>query len=78
MKHVLSVFTFGVGALLFVAVFATLKPAAVAVASEPGEPGCCDMKASPTVPFRSSSWFESRRDHNEIDRALRLPLLERE
>lgn len=49
MKHVLSVLTFGIGALLFVAVFTTLTPTAVAVASGSGQPGQCDTKVAPAV-----------------------------
>lgn len=49
MKHVLTVFTFGIGALLFVAVFATLKPTAVTVASGPGQPGQCSTRGAPSL-----------------------------
>ena len=46
MKHALTVFTFGIGALLFVAFFATLKPTAVTVASGPGSPGQCNTRGA--------------------------------
>jgi hypothetical protein len=53
MKQVLSLFTFGIGALFFLAFFTTLKPAAVTVASGPGEPAQCSIKAPPTFARRS-------------------------
>ena len=45
MKQVLSLFTFGIGALLFVAFFSTLKPTVVTAASGAGTPGQCSTKA---------------------------------
>jgi hypothetical protein len=53
MKQVLSLFTFGIGALFFLAFFTTLKPTAVTVASGPGEPSQCSAKASPSLACRS-------------------------
>lgn len=53
MKQVLSLFTFGIGALFFLAFFAALKPTAVAVASGPGESGQCSTKAPPALSCRS-------------------------
>jgi len=53
MKQVLSLFTFGIGALFFLAFFTTLKPTAVAAASGPGEPGQCSTKAPPELACRS-------------------------
>jgi hypothetical protein len=53
MKQVLSVVTFGFGALLFVAFFTTLKPTAVTAASGSGEPGQCSTKAPLTFACRS-------------------------
>ena len=53
MKQVLSLFTFGIGALFFLAFFTTLKPTAVTAASGPGEPGQCSTKAPPMLACRS-------------------------
>jgi hypothetical protein len=53
MKQVLSLFTFGIGALLLLAFFTTLKPTAVTAASGPGELGQCSTKAPPTLAWRS-------------------------
>ena len=53
MKQILSLFMFGIGALLFLAFFATLKPTAVTAASEPGELGQCSTKAPPALACRS-------------------------
>jgi hypothetical protein len=66
MKAVLSVFTFGIGALLFVVFFATLKPHVVIVTTGPSEPGYCDTKSSPGLACRSLSfaaamWPDGRR-----------------
>ena len=49
MKQVISVFTFGIGALLFAAFFTTLKPTAVTAASGPGEPAQCSAKVPPAL-----------------------------
>jgi hypothetical protein len=48
MKEVLSVFTFGIGTLLFVAFLATLNPSAVTAAPRPGASGNC-ANASATL-----------------------------
>ena len=53
MKQVLSLFTFGIGVLLLLAFFTTLKPTAVTAASEPGELGQCSTKAPPELACRS-------------------------
>ena len=53
MKQVLSLFTFGIGALLLLAFFTTLKPTAVTAASGTGEPGQCSTKAPPALACRS-------------------------
>jgi hypothetical protein len=53
MKQVLSLFTFGIGVLLLLAFFTTLKPTAVTAASEPGELGQCSTKAPPALACRS-------------------------
>jgi hypothetical protein len=52
MKQIFSLFMFGIGALLFLAFFATLKPTDVTAASGPGEPGQCSTKAPPTLACR--------------------------
>lgn len=49
MKQVLSLFMFGIGALLFLAFFTTLKPTVVSAASGPGKPGQCSTKAPPSL-----------------------------
>ena len=48
MKQFLSLFMFGIGALLFLAFFTTLKPTVVTAASGPGKPGQCSTKAPPS------------------------------
>jgi hypothetical protein len=53
MKPVLSPFTFGIGALLFLAFFTTLKPTVVTAASGPSKPGQCSTKAPPSLACRS-------------------------
>jgi hypothetical protein len=53
MKQVLGVFTFGIGALLFVAFFTTLKPTAVTAASAPDKPGQCNTEATSSLACRS-------------------------
>ena len=53
MKEVLSLFTFGIGALFLLAFFTTLKPTAVTAASGPGEPSQCSTKAPPALACRS-------------------------
>ena len=45
MKQILSLFMFGIGALLFLAFFATLKPSDVTAASGSSETGQCSTKA---------------------------------
>ena len=53
MKQVLSLFTFGIAAMFFLAFFATLKPTVVSAASGPGKPGQCSTKAPPSPACRS-------------------------
>jgi hypothetical protein len=49
MKQLLSLFTFGIGALFFLAFFTTLKPTFVTAAWGPGKPGQCSTKAPPSL-----------------------------
>jgi hypothetical protein len=49
MKEVLSFFTFGIGALCFVAFFTALKPLAVTATTGLTNPAYCSTKASPTL-----------------------------
>jgi hypothetical protein len=53
MKEVLSLFTFGIGALLFVVCFAAFKPDVVIAMPGPSKPGYCSTKASPVLACRS-------------------------
>jgi hypothetical protein len=53
MKQFLSLFMFGIGGLLFLAFFTTLKPTVVTTASGPGKPGQCSTKAPPSLACRS-------------------------
>jgi hypothetical protein len=53
MKQVLSLFTFGIGALFFLAFLTTLKPTVVSAASGPGKPGQSSAKAPPSLACRS-------------------------
>ena len=53
MKQVLSLFTFGIAAMFFLAFFATLKPTVVSAASGPGKAGQCSTKAPPSLACRS-------------------------
>jgi hypothetical protein len=53
MKQVLSLFTFGIGALFFLAFVTTLKPTVVSAASGLGKPGQCSTKAPPSLACRS-------------------------
>jgi hypothetical protein len=45
MKQILSLFMFGIGALLFLAFFATLRPTDVTAALGSSESGQCSTKA---------------------------------
>ena len=61
MREVLSVFTFGIGALCFVVFFTALKPLAFTSATGPANPAYCSTKASPTLAcqphvFAAASW----------------------
>jgi hypothetical protein len=53
MTQFLSLFMFRIGALLFLAFFATLKPSDVTAASGSSETGRCSTKAPPTLACRS-------------------------
>ena len=53
MKEFLSFFTFGIGALCFVAFLAAFKPLAVTAATSLTNPAYCDTKASPTLACQS-------------------------
>jgi hypothetical protein len=53
MKQVLSLFTFGIAALFFLAFLTTLKPTVVSAASGPGTPGQCSTTAPPSLVCRS-------------------------
>ena len=48
MKDVLSLFTFGMGTLLFVVFFTAFKPDVVIAVSGTSKPGHCGIEASPT------------------------------
>jgi len=53
MKEFLSFFTFGIGALCFVAFLTDLKPLAVTATTGLANPACCSTKASPTLACQS-------------------------
>ena len=53
MKEVLSFFTFGIGALCFVAFFTALKPLAMTAITGLANPAYCSTKASPTLACQS-------------------------
>jgi hypothetical protein len=53
MKQFLSLFLFGIGGLLFLAFFTTLKPTVVTAASGLGKPGQCSTEAPPSLACRS-------------------------
>ena len=53
MKPVITILTFGIGALSFVAFFSTLKPTVIPVASGPRAPVQCSTKAPPSLACRS-------------------------
>jgi hypothetical protein len=65
MKQFLNVFMFGIGALLFVAFFTTLKPTVVTTASGPGTPGQCSTKAPLACPliFATAFWSDVERQN---------------
>ena len=52
MKEVLSLFTFGIGALFFVVFFAALKPDVVIAVPGPSKPEYCNTETSPTLACR--------------------------
>ena len=52
MKEVLSLITFGIGALFFVVFFAAFKPDVVIAVPGPSKPDYCNTKASPTPRLR--------------------------
>lgn len=47
MKEVLSVFTFGIGALCFMVFVTVLKPNAISAVPGPSKPEYCNSEASP-------------------------------
>ena len=47
MKEVLSVFTFGIGALCFMVFVTVLKPNAISAVTGPSKPEYCNSEASP-------------------------------
>jgi hypothetical protein len=47
MKEVLSVFTFGIGALCFMVFVTVLKPNAISAVPGPSKPEYCNREASP-------------------------------
>ena len=49
MKEVLSVFTFGIGAVCFVVFFTVLKPHAFSAVAGPSKPEYCNTEASETL-----------------------------
>jgi hypothetical protein len=53
MKEVLSLITFGIGALFFVVFFAAFRPDVVIAAPVPNKPGYCDTKAPPSLACHS-------------------------
>jgi hypothetical protein len=65
MKQVLSLFTFGIGALLFVVFFSTLKPTVVTAASGSGTPGQCSTKAplARSLIFATALWSDVERQN---------------
>jgi hypothetical protein len=50
MKEVLSLFTFGIGALCFVVFVTVFKPDAVSAVPGPSKSDYCNTEASPTHP----------------------------
>jgi hypothetical protein len=46
MKEVLSVFTFGIGAVCFVLFFTVLKPNSISAVAGPGTPDYCNAEGS--------------------------------
>ena len=65
MKQFLNFFMFGIGALLFVAFFTTLKPTVVTTASGPGTPGQCSTKAplACSLIFAAAFWSDVERQN---------------
>ena len=65
MKQFLNLFMFGIGALLFVAFFITLKPTVVTTASGPGTPGQCSTKAplACSLIFATAFWSDVERQN---------------
>ena len=65
MKQTLSLFTFGIGALLFLAFFATLNPNVVTAASGPGKPVPCGAKAplARSLIFATALWPDVERQN---------------
>jgi hypothetical protein len=64
MKEVLSVFTFGIGALCFVAFVTVFKPNAISAVPGPSKPEYCNTEASEPLrePVDSSFGCQAARD----------------
>ena len=65
MKQFLSLLTFGIGALLFLTFFTTLKPTVVTAASGPGTPGQCSTRAplACSLRFATALWSDVERQN---------------
>ena len=65
MKQFLSLFIFGIGAVLFLAFFTTLKPTVVTAVSGPGKPHQqCSTKTQPfcgSLTFATARWSGAER-----------------
>jgi len=74
MKGVLSVFTFGIGALCFVIFITVLKPNAISAVSGPSKPEYCNSEASPThqnpLPLPLPAFARARRVEYSLARAF--------
>ena len=63
MKEVLSVFTFGIGALCFVVFVTVFKPTAVSAVDGTSKSDYCNTEASPTITCRSLIFAAASRTH---------------
>jgi len=74
MKGVLSVFTFGIGALCFVIFITVLKPNAISAVSGPSKPEYCNSEAAPThqnpLPLPLPAFARARRVEYSLARAF--------
>jgi hypothetical protein len=77
MKQILSLFMFGIGALLFLAFLATLKPNDVTAASGSSESGQCSTKAPPKLAclYREEKLTVRRRGGRKRAIGTRAPML---